>query len=429
MRKHLITFIIVITLAQNAGLNAKEILYRDAIYDLKVSSILIKQTGTDERFAMLNLTGGNTLSMSFDMLESTNDYFQYTIEHCDKDWKPSGLNINDYISGNQFEQIEQFKFSSNTYKQYTHYEFLFPSGKMKPRIAGNYILKVYRNFDETDLLFTRRILIINNVLKLSGTVRSATSANFRFTHQEIDFVVEANGFSIPNPFNDLHAFIFKNYSWMHCSEMLKPQFSNSNTYTFNYEKENVINGVNEMRFFDVRGLRTFASGVKSKYFDTSKNQAAVNLFEDNNRGSITYLFWQDNNGKTVYGNRDLPNIANSEDYLLVNFSLLNSPLFDAKTEVYLLGEFNDWQIDTRYKMQKNAQGNYTLQSNLKQGYYNYLYATKGNDGKPDFSITEGMHQETENDYRVLVYHKNQFLRYDELLGFMFLNTLNANTKK
>jgi len=407
----------------------KTLYYADYEYEDKVKSVLITQSSSDERFPLIYLNASNALTVSFDMLEAKNDYFQYTFVHCDNNWNKSSLNQTDYLKGNMFEEIENFKQSSNTYVQYTHYNFSFPGAKMMPRLGGNYILQVYRNYDEEDVIFTRRFMVMNNKVKVTGSVNSATNVDKRFTHQEVDFKIDATGFVMPNPFQDLKAVIVKNYSWLHASKPLKPQFANSNIYTFNYERENLINAVNEFRFFDARGLRTFASGVKSKYFDSISNQTVINLFHDQCRGGKTYLFWRDNNGKPVYGNRDLPNVPISEDYLRVNFTLQSNALFSEGDRVFVLGDFNNWRPSSETELFKDAKGMYRASFSLKQGYYNYLYVIVDKNGKMTFDVTEGEHMETENDYRVLVYHKNQFLRYDELIGYMFLNSLNARKKE
>jgi hypothetical protein len=36
--------------------------------------------------------------------------------------------------------------------------------------------------------------------------------------------------------------------------------------------------------------------------------------------------------------------------------------------------------------------------------------------------TEGDFSATENDYHVMIYHKNQFMQYDELLGTAYINS-------
>ena len=40
----------------------------------------------------------------------------------------------------------------------------------------------------------------------------------------------------------------------------------------------------------------------------------------------------------------------------------------------------------------------------------------------DYTFTEGNHFETENDYNILLYHRNPFYGYDELIGFQTLNS-------
>jgi len=424
-----IAFSLINLFQASAASDAKTLRMEDWEYENKVKSVLMVQSNSDERFPLIGLNKANALMVTFDVLEAENDYFQYAIVHCDKNWKKSSLNQTDFLKGNMFEEISNFKQSSNTYVQYTHYTFSFPGAKMMPRLAGNYILKVYRNYDEEDLIFTRRFMVLNSKVKLTGSVNSATNVDKRFSHQEVDFRIDATGFVMPNPFQDLHGIILKNYSWMHASQPLKPQFSNSNVYTFNYERENVISGVNEFRFFDSRGLRTFASGVKSKYYDTATNQMVINLFRDQCRGGKTYLYWQDNNGKPVYGNRDLPNVSISEDYLRVNFSIQPNALFSEGDRLFVLGDFNNWKPSPETEMIKDGKGIFRTSFSLKQGYHNYLYCIMDKNGKITFDVTEGEHMATENDYRVLVYHKNQFLQYDELIGFMFLNSLNARKKE
>jgi hypothetical protein len=43
-------------------------------------------------------------------------------------------------------------------------------------------------------------------------------------------------------------------------------------------------------------------------------------------------------------------------------------------------------------------------------------------GLLDFSMFEGQHSETENNYMVLIYHKNPGMGYDELIGYGLKNS-------
>jgi hypothetical protein len=60
---------------------------------------------------------------------------------------------------------------------------------------------------------------------------------------------------------------------------------------------------------------------------------------------------------------------------------------------------------------------------LKQAYYNYVYSVYDPaTGDWDTKYFEGAHSETENNYQVLMYHKNQTMGYDELIGYGLVNT-------
>jgi hypothetical protein len=53
---------------------------------------------------------------------------------------------------------------------------------------------------------------------------------------------------------------------------------------------------------------------------------------------------------------------------------------------------------------------------LKQGFYNYNFATVNVDGKLDLSELNGTFYETENQYTVLVYYKRFGDFYERVIG-------------
>jgi hypothetical protein len=60
---------------------------------------------------------------------------------------------------------------------------------------------------------------------------------------------------------------------------------------------------------------------------------------------------------------------------------------------------------------------------LKQGYYNYVYGVLNSEtNQLDFREFEGQHSETENNYMVLIYHKNPAMGFDELIGYGLKNS-------
>ena len=85
----------------------------------------------------------------------------------------------------------------------------------------------------------------------------------------------------------------------------------------------------------------------------------------------------------------------------------------------------NYATDTSGLMYFNPEsGAYEKTLLLKQGYYNYLYATRPSTGGDlDFSQTEGNYWATENNYTVLVYYRPFGARADECIGYSNFNSI------
>ena len=388
--------------------------YDNTSFDAKVATVILqKDLAIYDPLPLLNLNGGDRLKLSFDILEPVNEFFNYSIIHCDRNWKPSDLQPMEYISGNTMGEITDFKFSTNTYQKYTHYNLKFPTSDMEITKSGNYALLIYRNFDVTDLVLTRRFMVVDNKTTIESDIKTATLPEFRFSHQEVDFMVNYEGFDIPNPFLDVNVTILQNNSWNNAIYDLEPLFVNNNQLSYNYEDKNVFPGTNEFRFFDIRSLRFFSNNVIRKYTDSVLNAV---LAPEETRAHLNYVRWLDYNGKREIINDDGANISEDGDYAMIHFNMKSNDLRDMG-EVYVYGELTDWQLQEKFKMKYWPDfGMYSTSALLKQSYYSYHFVLKDKEGNIDYTFTEGNHQETENDYTILIYHKNVFYGYDELIG-------------
>lgn len=414
-----LSIILISVLCGLSGL-AQELRYENHIYRHDIRTVMLsKDISIYDPVPIINLNGTEKLKLVFDHLQSQNEFFNYTIIHCDANWEPSQLQQPEYLLGNAMGEITNYKFSTNTYQQYVHYELLFPQRNMQITKSGNYLLKVFSNFNENELVLTRRFMVLDMQTSIKARVNSATLAEFRNTHQEVDFEVDHQNYTIPNPFTDVKVTIMQNNSWENAIYNLKPQFSNNNVLTFNYEQGNLFQGGHEYRAFDIRSLRFFSNQVIKKYTDSVQN---VVLRADENRSHLSYVQWADYNGKRVIENKDGINIAEDGDYALVHFYLISKSKEDLG-DIYIYGELSDWGLNPRFKMNYDSlNGLYSASVLLKQSYYNYMYGLKNKDGELDFTFTEGNHFETENDYTILVYHKNIFYGYDELIGLSQKNS-------
>lgn len=404
----------------------KVLQYTNHIYEPQIHTVLLYKPNTNVPVPVINLNSSDQLELSFDELGSDNDYYQFTLIHCDANWNPSNLRPMEYLNGNTFDFINDFSFSNNTFQRYIHYSVNFPTEQMKPKFSGNYLLKVYRNYDENDVIITRRIFVLDSRTTFQFDIRPATLAQFRFSKQEVDFKATINDYQVFNPYQDMKVVIAQNNRWDNAIYGLRPLFIVGNEYTYNYEEENLFDGTNEYRFYDSRSLRFLSQNVAKKYFDEINH---LILMPAERRGSSAYVQFADFNGKRVIDNKDGQNRgAIDGDYTWVYFSL-NAPQMRSG-DVYVFGELSDWRADERFKMTYNdQQKRYEAKILLKQGYYSYLFTTlNAETGVMETHETEGNYMNTENQYYIYLYCKNQSFGYDELIGFISESSNTSNKR-
>ncbi|MEI6596148.1 MAG: DUF5103 domain-containing protein, partial [Bacteroidota bacterium] len=321
MRKYLLLILTLQTFTLFAQDEKPKLVYDNINYDKRVQTVLFSKVNVDDRYPMMSLNTAEQLQLSFDILGTKNEYFQYTLVHCDANWNPSNLQQNEYLQGMTFDQINDVKFSNNTYVKYVHYTLVLPNENLKPLIAGNFLVKVYRNFDEEDLVLTRRMLVINLGVSIEGKATMAQTAQNRYTKQELNFSVNYKGFTMPNPFEDVKVVAMQNGRWDNSITGIKPLFIRDNILDYNFTDQFIFNGGNEFRYFDMRNLRAVSINVRGKSLDTVYH---VHLINDESRGSKQYVQYVDNDGKRVIANKD--NATSGEldgDYAFTNFYLMS----------------------------------------------------------------------------------------------------------
>ncbi|MBI1221535.1 MAG: DUF5103 domain-containing protein [Bacteroidetes bacterium] len=395
----------------------KVLQYTNFIYEPQFHTVLLYKPGSNVPTPVMNLNSQDQLQLSFDELVTDNDYYQFTFIHCDANWNPSNLRPMQYIEGNLLDYINDFKYSSNTYQKYVHYSVNFPSRDMRPKLSGNYILKVYRNYDEQDIVITRRFFVVDNRTSFNFDIHPATLSQYRFSKQEVDFKATINEYRVVNPYTDLKVVISQNNRWDNAVYGLHPLFIVGNEYTYNYEEQNLFDGTNEYRFFDSRSLRFLSQNVMKKTHDTLTN---LYLYPADRRGSGAYVQYKDFDGKRVIANKDGQNDGSFDgDYTWVYFTFRSGqPLLSG--DVYVMGELSGWRANPLFRLEYNPTSkSYEGRALLKQGYYSYLFVTLNTEnGVMETYETEGNYMNTENQYYIYMYCKNQNFGYDELIGYV-----------
>ena len=180
-----------------------QIRYTDYIYKENIKSVILCREGWELSYPAINLYSNERLSLSFDEISSdTKDYY-YKIIHCTYDWKPSDLMPMEYIKGITNDQITEYKFSFNTIVTYTHYFLNFPSNDMLITKSGNYIIIVYEDNDEENIVLSKRFLIYEPVVSINARVERSSNLGLIKSHQEVNFIVNADKLSLNDPYTEI----------------------------------------------------------------------------------------------------------------------------------------------------------------------------------------------------------------------------------
>ncbi|MDX2190834.1 MAG: DUF5103 domain-containing protein [Bacteroidota bacterium] len=403
----------------------------DWTYESTIKTVILyEQTGAADQLVnppVISLDQPNPLILEFDELKTQNSLFYFKIIPCDMNWVPNTnlLDseylkdfINDYL-------ITTYQLSFNTRTKYVHYKIAMP----RVKISGNFVVAVFRNDNQDDLILTKRFMIFDSKVSITPNIRVSMGVEERFTHQQVDFTINyANYPYIYNPMQEVKVVVRQNYRWDNALTELKPLYVRENERMLDYNYFNLENnflGGKEFRFFDTRKTRSNSMNVDHVEF----TPAAINVYimQEKSRADLAYGFTFDVNGRYIPANNEVGGNMGDPDYTNVIFDLkLKQMPFGS---VYVIGGFNDYKINESSKLNYDATSeSYKCTWLLKQGYYNYVYAVKSTkDKNPDFMALEGSSVQTENMYEIIVYHRPIGSRNDVIIGYYSKSYNGGNT--
>jgi len=388
------------------------------VYQKFIQSVEISRVGFELTDPVISLNSEERFRVGFDDLNRNFNQYYYQVTHCNADWEKSPIWTNEYLEGNEEEQVEKYEPSFNTRTTYTHYEFYFPNDRFILKKSGNYILRVYSRDDNGNEInaFTRRFMVVDPKVSVNASIGRAGTSDDYETKQEVDFTINTAGYRIDAPYQDIKVVILQNWRWDIALTNLKPYMVRNDVLDYSYDNgTNLFDGNNEFRRFDLKSIRLISEKVRAITYDDTMFYAK--LWESEKRTFKEYTFDDDINGKFLLKTDDEPSVSNSGEYVIVKFYLpYEAPIVEGN--LYVAGGFNGWQYTPENKMEYNFRKKaYEANILFKQGYYNYLYLMLPNNSKSgDATWVEGNHSITRNSYTILVYHRSRGELYDELIG-------------
>ena len=354
---------------------------------------------------------GTVLELSFDDLEADSKDYQYKIEHKTHDWQSSRLLPSQYIDGFDENTIIDVTNSFNTLQSYTHYSVRIPNVNTVITKSGNYLLSVLNSDD--NVVFTRRFVLYENETIIGVSVERSRNTKTLNTQQTVQFSINHPNIKINNPAQEINVVLLKNLNWNEKITGLQPTFFKQNQLLYRYTNKTNFWGGNEYLNFDSKFVRNRSLNIvkieKKDIFHHYLYPFSYNPYKQ-------YSYNPDVNGQFVVRTLEATDAKTEADYAMMHFTLLVDEPFKGK-DVHVYGAFNDFSISDENKMEYDSLENtYKGKILMKQGFYNYTFATVNSKEIVDTNEINGSFFETENEYTVLVYFKPFGSFFERVVG-------------
>ena len=398
----------------------------DAVYSENIKAVRFHMYGDQESLPVYKMNSTDQLELNFDDLDANVKSYYYSFQLCDYSWDAVDISPFLYTKGFTQQRIATYRYSSIALTRYTHYQALVPDRNTSLTMSGNYILKVFLDGDTSKLVFTRRMLVLEQKAAISGQVVQPFTPQLFKTHQKIQFVANINGLNTFSAAQQIKVVILQNNRWDNLIKDIKPTFVRGNSLDYSTENNCIFPGGKEWRWLDLRSLRLQSDRVQKA--DYKKTSTDMYLFADADRSAQRYIYYRDLNGMYLVETYESINPYWQGDFATAHFSFAapNGVAY-ADKNIYLAGQLTNFEFNDKTKMVFNAEkGVYECTAFLKQGYYNYTYIAIDKNNPANRLDLEGDYWETENSYTILMYYKSFTDRADQLIG---VGKINSRTDK
>ncbi|WP_330443726.1 type IX secretion system plug protein [Flavobacterium sp. C4GT6] len=410
MLKARLRLICLVFLIQLSYANAQVLEEVAPPYNIKTASFM--QNG-ENVYPFFRL--GENFTFAFDDLFGNEANYYYTLTHCNYDWTKSQLTVNEYISGFDNQRIQNYQNSFNTLQIYSHYVLSFPNRFTRIQLTGNYILNILN--EDREIVMSRRFVVYEEKVSVPLQVKRARGMNEIQEKHNMDFAIKTNAFIFQMPQQNVKVALFQNGRFDNAIYNIKPQYTIGNDLIYKYDKETQFWAGNEYLYFDNKDIRNAVNNVLRVTGGEIYNNI---LYANEARGSKPYTYYPDINGNFVTNNSNLnvTDVTLEADYAWVFFKL-SAPAYFEKDDIYIGGMFNNYTKTDEYKMEYNEKtGMYEKAVMIKQGFNNYMYIPANSKGRVNGGASpDGNFFQTENDYNVIVYYRENNERYDRVIGF------------
>lgn len=349
---------------------------------------------------VIALGSGQQLFFAFDDLSSEVNTYSYQILHCDPDWNPSNLSSFSYLDGFYSNPLNNYANSFNTQVAYTHFTLFFPNEDVNVKLSGNYLLQVYNDDNPDSIVISQRFAVVEDRVLIRASLTTSILPQYLNTSQQLNFTVTYENLPVYNPIKDVKVYVTQNQD-PNSRREFTPAFVRQNQLVYGDGMNNIFNGLAPFRNFDCASLVYYTQYVK----DVLRGQDGLYHFILQPASVYTaYAPLSNRGGNFIIQAENVNDPAIEADYIIAHFAIYYPQEIPDAT-VYVYGKFSGWEILSEQKMTYDAKNKaYVGEVELKQGYYDYMYAVVDS-GKstPNLITLQGNFYQTRNEYNIRCY--------------------------
>jgi hypothetical protein len=371
-----------------------------------IQSINIHPEGQPEQAPIIELNSSQKLLLSFDYLGTQSRQFRVTVDHYDKSWNRSGIGPNTYLDSFSETTIQSSKTSLTQRPSYHHVEFSFPNSELQPAVSGNYLINVY-SVDDNSLLFSKPFFITEDRGQINTEVERLFAQ--RDDGRPLDQLFSTFNYPgfVEYPQFDLAMTFVQNRFWGRTRQVefldtitpgqLRGYIGRDNAFVGNYE----FKQLNLQRFdIDSQQILEYRPGTTPPRVILRRDVQNLDTTPPRSEAAV---------------NTGIPNDDRKSNYAQVKFRLQTDDSIPHSSEIYIVGNFNNWMINKLNRMSFDSDKQmWTGQALIKQGSYAYKYVTVEDNRVEDLALDQGF-LSAQQEYLTFIYFQDPDQKFDRLL--------------
>jgi hypothetical protein len=400
------------------------ILYANLFSQSAINGFVVKSLNiytTDNSTSLPVLTKDNRIVIEFDVQGDFIPNMNIVFRFCDKGWVPTKniFLLNSQYNTAYFLGFEELPLTVIDDARY-HHKSVYPDDRDQVRFpfSGKWRFYLTDTQDSSIVYATGKFFVIQNEIELGVKVKRDELEDKSYWPVELAKAINiTTDFYLPDEF---HPSFVDRVEIIDDQRTYYPIVIDRKTNTlFRYYKWDAnrsfsftardIPAGNEFRQVDIRDYRKFVGKDLNAQLDGLEySRFFLNTYNQDLNGGKIYMNYKDQ--YATYHN--------------VTFSI--RPPDEVKSDIFLLGAFNDWKLSTDYKMNESG-GVYSITIPLKRGIYDYQYVVADiSDGQivnPDWLVLEGNTWLNTKEFDVFLYYNEQDKGgYERIIGYKRVNS-------